>query len=104
MTSLAVVSFTSISMLFVTHWASIQFYAYYCAPPGFYGLIDSFVKSVSPICIGVNYIQFYAIKYYYVLWMSMIISFCKLVHEKINKYQEKISGFHHTNPNSKRKC
>ncbi len=83
--SLAAISFFSTTLLFITHWASIQFYAYYCAPPGFYGLITSFTKSPSPLCIGANYLQFYSIQLYYTLWISMILTFCKLLQEKLSE-------------------
>ena len=81
--SLATISFMSTIMLFITHWASIQFYATYCAPPGFKGLLTAFIQSPSPVCIGANYLQFHSIQLYYTLWISILLSFCKLVHEKI---------------------
>ena len=88
--SLALISFYSITALFISHWIAIQFYARYCAPPGLYGFIDAMLKSPSPICIGTNYIQFYSIKYYYAFWISMILSFCKLLQEKITKLQGRL--------------
>ena len=64
----------SVGGLFLLHWLSVQFYHYYCAPPGFYGLLKSVIASPSPLCISVNYLQFYSIKYYYSLWLSFSLS------------------------------
>lgn len=88
--SLALISFYSITALFISHWVAIQFYANYCAPPGIYGFIDAMLKSPSPICISANYLQFYSIKYYYAFWISMILSSCKLLQEKITKLQDRL--------------
>ena len=90
--SVALLSFYSISGLFISHWLTIQFYASYCAPPGLYGFIQSVVISPSPICISANYIQFYTIKYYYAFWISMMLASCKLLQEKVCNLQKRVSN------------
>jgi len=88
--SLATISFFTTTLVFITHWGSIQYYATYCAPPGFYGLFESIVKSPSPICIAANYLQFHSIQFYYTLWISIILSCCKLVFDKVTNLKKDI--------------
>ena len=82
--------FISVSGLFFLHWVSAQFYHYYCAPPGLSGLVKSLINSPSPICISVNYLQFYSIKYYYSLWISFAIVFCKTLSENVVSMKNKL--------------
>ena len=78
--------------LFISHWTSVQIYSYVCAPPGIKGLLQSFVLSPSPICIAINYIQFYTIELYYTLWLGMSISFFKLVIDNVNKLSNNLKN------------
>ena len=88
--TLVKISFLTTTMVFITHWASIQYYATYCAPPGFYGLLLAVVKSPSPVCIAANYLQFHSIQFYYTLWISIILSSCKLVFDYMTNLKKNI--------------
>ena len=61
----------SIPILFCVHWISIQLYVTLCAPPGWSGFYHSVITSPSPICIALNHIQYYAIHYYYNIWLAV---------------------------------
>jgi hypothetical protein len=80
----------AIASLIVIHWATIQFYHSYCAPPNIYGFLKSIINSASPLCISANYIQFYSIKYYYSLWVSFTLLSCKSISEIILKTKNRI--------------
>ncbi len=80
----------AIASLIAVHWTTIQFYHYYCAPPGLYGFFKSIVNSASPLCITANYIQFYSIKYYYSLWVSFALLSCKSISELLLNAKAKI--------------
>lgn len=64
--------------LFSIHWGCIQCYSYWCAPPGIQGLFQSLVYSPSTLCIGLNYLQFYSISYYYKSWLTALLLLVKL--------------------------
>ena len=65
--------------LFSLHWAFIQVYSYYCAPPGIQGLFKSLITSPSTLCIGLNYAQFYSVTYYYKCWIAALIVSLKAI-------------------------
>jgi hypothetical protein len=73
------------NLLFLVHWLSIQLYSNYCISIGIIGLFNSIIKSSSPLCIGLNYIQFYTIKYYHSLWICMCISVIGLIKNYFNQ-------------------
>ena len=61
----------SIPLLFSVHWIAIQAYVQWCAPPGWSGFYQSIITSPSPVCIALNHIQYYAIHYYYSIWLAV---------------------------------
>ena len=60
-----------IGIVFATcflHWAIINIYGSYCAPPGFLGAFVTFISLGSPVCQFMNYIQYELAKHYITIW------------------------------------
>lgn len=55
----------------ISHWFLIRIYVYYCAPSGFYGIIQSMFTLGSPICQTINSIQLSLSEHYMKIWISL---------------------------------
>ncbi len=89
--SIALLSLVSCFLLFLTHWACIQFYAVYCAPPGLSGFLKSFLSAPTPLCLAANYLQYYSIEMYYLFWLQIVFSLAKLSHDYLVSIRKRIT-------------
>lgn len=84
-------TFAIVFSLFSIHWSSIQVYSSYCASPGFWGYLDSLIKTPSSLCVALNYIQFYSIDYYYKTWIAILVLSANYLTGIIKSTQHNIS-------------
>ena len=63
-----------ISATVFTHWSLIRWYAYYCAPAGWLGPLQTFLTLGSPTCHFVNIAQVELAKHYITIWIGAAAS------------------------------
>ena len=57
-----------VSSTIFLHWALINSYVYFCAPPSIFGIFKTFLSLGSPVCHTVNMIQYELAKHYITIW------------------------------------
>ena len=62
------VSFVFISVL--AHWALVNIYVYFCAPPTIFGIFKSVLNIGSPVCQFINKLQYEIAKNYVTIWIA----------------------------------
>ena len=54
------------------YWATAQFHASYCAPPGFWGFVNTPITMGSPLCIGATEVLSKTSQVYAATWLGVI--------------------------------
>jgi len=52
------------------HWALVNTYCIFCAPPSWFGPISTFISLGSPLCQFINYVQYELAKHYITIWAA----------------------------------
>ena len=61
---------STILLVNLLQWLSIQFLHNYCSKPGLWGLVENIFSLGSPVCHFVNNIQYNLSNYYVQLWLT----------------------------------
>ena len=54
----------------LAHWALVNLYVYFCAPPSILGIFTSILSIGSPVCQFINLLQYEIAKNYMTLWLA----------------------------------
>ena len=76
-------------LLIISYWCIVQVYAYYCAPPGFYGIVQSALLMSTPICRTFVSILSNLDGVYSTIWASLLVTMLSTLTNISNKISKK---------------
>ena len=78
-------------LLFI-HWIAIRSYAALCAPPGFWGFVQSAFTVASPPCLALNVMQGKVQELYIAVWIAMGIAVCGFFVGLVDSFRQLIGS------------
>lgn len=66
-----------------SHWALVNIYVYFCAPPTIWGAVQTLLSLGSPTCHFINSVQLELSKHYITIWASAAIALIAWITSKI---------------------
>lgn len=67
----------------LSHWALVNTYVYFCAPPTVWGAVQTLLSLGSPMCHFINSAQLELAKHYITIWASAAVALIAWIATKI---------------------